>query len=199
MSLALAAFVLLRASSSTPAAPPESPSSAIRFALAASGFGSSPAGAAAPKDLEPVRFLLGDWQAEGSGKPGEASGGFTFALSLQDRVIIRTNYAEYPAAADKPSSRHDDLMILYVPESGGLGADYYDSEGHVIRYVGSTPSARELILVSEVLTGAPRFRLIYRLGADGVLDGRFEIAPPGKPESFGPYLTWTARRRNAGR
>ena len=159
----------------------------------------APASVAVPKGLEPLRFLLGDWQADGGGKPGEASGGFTFAPTLQDRVIVRTNYAEYPATADKPASRHDDLMVLYATESGGLRADYYDNEGHVIRYAGSIPSASELTLVSEVVNGAPRFRLSYRLGADGILDGRFEIAPPGKPESFGTYLAWTARRRNAGK
>lgn len=168
-------------------------------ALAAGSLGSSPAAAEAPKGLEPLRFLLGDWQAQGGGKPGEASGGFSFAPSLQDHVIVRTNHAEYPATADKQSSRHDDLMVLYVTGSGELRADYYDSEGHVIRYAGSTSSASELILVSEVSSDAPRFRLSYRLGADGVLAGRFEIAPPGKPESFGPYLAWTARRRNAAK
>jgi hypothetical protein len=136
--------------------------------------------------LEPVRFLLGEWQASGGGKPGEASGGFTFAPSLQDRVIIRSNYAEYPATGDKPASRHDDLMVIYATESGEVRADYYDSEGHVIRYAGSSPAMDELVLVSEASNGAPRFRLTYKLGADGVLDGRFEVAPPGKPDSYGP-------------
>jgi hypothetical protein len=165
--------------------------------LAAGALGSSSAGAQGPKSLEPLRFLLGDWQAEGGGTPGPASGGFTFAPSLQGRVIVRTNFAEYPAVAGKPASRHEDLMVFYATESGELRADYYDSEGHVIRYAGDAPSASEVTLVSEVVSGAPRFRLIYKLGADGVLAGRFEVAPPGKPESFGPYLAWTARRRNA--
>ena len=171
----------------------------LAVVLAASSVGLSAVGAAVPKGLGPLGFLLGDWRADGGGKPGEAIGGFTFAPSLQDRVIVRTNHAEYPATADKPSSRHDDLMVLYATESGELRADYYDSEGHVIRYVGSTPSASELTLVSEVLSGAPRFRLRYRLTPDGVLDGRFEIAPPGKPEAFGPYLAWTSRRRTGAR
>ena len=171
----------------------------VAVAFAALGFGVSPAAAAVPKSLAPLAFLLGDWRADGGGKPGEASGGFTFAPSLQDRVIVRTNHAEYPATADKPSSQHEDLMVLYATESGQLRADYYDSEGHVIRYVGGTPSAGEITLVSEVREGAPRFRLSYRLTPDGVLDGRFEIAPPGKPEAFGPYLSWTARRRAGAR
>jgi hypothetical protein len=159
----------------------------------------STATAAAPKALEPLRFLLGEWQADGGGTPGEASGGFTFAPSLQDQVVLRTNHAEYPAKDGKPASRHDDLLVLYASDSGELHADYYDSEGHVIRYVGSTPSGGEIVLVSEASNGAPRFRLSYKVSADGSLAGRFEIAPPGKPDSFGPYLAWTARRRNAGK
>lgn len=151
---------------------------------------------ALPKGLEPLRFLLGDWQASGGGKPDEASGGFTFAASLQDRVILRTNYAVYPAVAEKPASRHDDLMVLYAAEAGEIHADYYDNEGHVIRYSGRA-STGELVLTSDASSSGPRFRLSYKLGPDGALDGRFEVAPPGKPESFGPYLAWSARRRGA--
>ena len=28
----------------------------------------------------------------------------------------------------------------------------------------------------------------------GTLNGRFDVAPPGKPEAFAPYLSWTARK-----
>ncbi len=155
------------------------------------------AGGEVSKGLEALRFLLGEWRGEGGGRPGEASGGFTFAPSLDGRVLVRTNFAEYPATADKPAFRHDDLMVLYATESGQIAADFYDSEGHVIRYDGSTPSPNELVLASAMVSGAPRFRLSYKLRADGVLEGRFEVAPPGKPEFFGPYLTWTARRLEA--
>ena len=153
---------------------------------------------AAPKGLQGLGFLLGDWQAEGSGKPGEAIGAFSFNSSLQDRVVVRTNFAEYPATTQQSASRHDDLMVIFAGESTGLRADYYDSEGHVIRYAGSaTPDS--LTLTSDIVNGAPRFRLSYTLAASGSLKGSFEIAPPGKPDAFGPYLAWTARRRTENR
>jgi hypothetical protein len=152
---------------------------------------------APPAALSSLTFLLGEWEAQGSGVPGEASGGFSFMPELQRRVIVRTNHADYPATDGKPSSRHDDLMVLYATDDGAIRADYYDSEGHVIRYSGSVPGADQLTLVSDPANATPRFRLSYKLRTDGALDGSFEIAPPGKPDTFQPYLSWTARRKGS--
>src|SRR5690349_5925928 len=82
-----------------------------------------------------LQFLLGEWIGEGGGGPGEGSGAFAFARELQGKVLVRTNYAEYPASAERPAFRHDDLMIVYTdPPSGRPHAIYFDSEGHVIEY-----------------------------------------------------------------
>jgi len=143
--------------------------------------------------LDALSFLLGEWKSEGGGTPGEAAGGFTFARSLQDRVVLRTSHADYPAQQGRPASRHDDLMVVYATEAGEIRADFYDSEGHVIRYAG-TAAEGSLTLSSDPQAPGPRFRLSYTLGPQGVLAGRFEIAPPGKPEAFSQYLAWTARR-----
>jgi hypothetical protein len=93
--------------------------------------------------------------------------------------------------------RHDDLMVIYVTETGDLRADYYDNEGHVIRYRITVPANRQAVFVSEVEPKAPCYRLSYTLTPGGWLEGRFDIAPPGKPESFSHYLTWTARRKTS--
>src|SRR5215831_19673357 len=87
---------------------------------------------APPAALQPLQFLLGDWQAIGSGKPEEGTGDFTFKASLQNHVIVRTNHADYPASGGRPASRHEDLVIIYM-EGETVKADYHDSEGHVIR------------------------------------------------------------------
>jgi hypothetical protein len=141
--------------------------------------------------LTPFQILIGEWQALDD--PSGATGGFTFSWSVQDRVIVRTNYANYPAGDGKPASRHDDLMVIYV-DADVVRADYFDNEGHVIRYVADA-KPDQVVFLGDVKPSEPRFRLLYRRGSDGLLYGRFDVAPPGKPDAFAPYLSWTARKR----
>ena len=142
-----------------------------------------------PATLASFQFLLGQW--EGIGEQEGATGGFTFALGVQDRVIVRTNYSNTPAMVNKPASRHDDLMVIYV-DAGVVKADYFDSENHVIRYVAEARSG-EVMFLSETRASEPRYRLTYTRASETLI-GRFDVAPPGKPDSFSPYLSWTARK-----
>jgi len=139
-----------------------------------------------------LRFLLGDWTAIDT--PAGETGAFAFKLAVQDRVIVRTNEANYGSTPDRPAARHDDLLILYS-ENGSLKADYFDSEGHVIRYAVHTPGPNTVVLTSEASPREPGYRLTYRVGTDGILNGSFEIAAAGAASAFTPYLSWKARRR----
>jgi hypothetical protein len=143
-----------------------------------------------PAPLAPLQFLLGEW--EGIGDQAGATGGFTFAAGVQDRVIVRTNYSNTPPSGGKPASRHDDLMVIYV-DAGLVKAEYFDNEGHVIRYVADA-LAGEVVFLSEIKPSEPRYRLTYTRGSATTLNGKFDVAPPGKPEAFAPYLSWTARK-----
>lgn len=169
----------------------------VALALALSVGGLS-AQTRVPSQLEPLTFLLGTWEPAGGGQPGAGTGGTTFARSLQDRVIVRTNYAIYPASATAAASRHDDSMIIYVSETGAVRADYYDDEGHVIRYAVTAGAPGSVSFVSDVVSGAPRYRLTYTLGSGGVLQGRFDVAPPGQPDAFSSYLAWESRKVTSG-
>ena len=157
-------------------------------------FMASMAHAAGPAELEPLAFLLGEWPSAGTGKPGHGTGTAVFTRALQDQVIMRSSYAEYPAVQGKPASRHDDLMVIYAVPGAGARADYYDSEGHRIRYSISSPAKGHAVLVSEATPGAPRFRLTYRLESADLLKGEFDIAPPNAPEAFKPYLRWESHK-----
>lgn len=151
-----------------------------------------PLAAQATVDLSELNFLLGDWQAVETA-PGE-TGGSTFALQVQNRVIVRTNEASYPAAGGRPASRHDDLMVIYA-EKGSIKADYFDNEGHVIRYAVRPQGTGRVVFTSDTVPREPRYRLTYTLAPDGALKGSFAIAPPDSPEAFKPYLDWTARKK----
>jgi hypothetical protein len=147
-------------------------------------------GGESPAPLAPFQFLLGEWK--GIGDQAGATGGFAFAPGVQDRVIVRTNYSNTPASGGRPASRHDDLMVIYV-DAGLVKAEYFDNEGHVIRYVAEARPG-EVVFLSEVKTSEPRYRLTYTRGSATTLNGKFEVTPPGKPEAFAPYLSWAARK-----
>ena len=83
-------------------------------------------------------------------------------------------------------------MVIYV-DAGVVKADYFDSEDHVIRYVAQA-RAGEVVFVSEAKASEPRYRLTYTRSSATTLKGTFEIAPPGHPDAFSPYLTWAAQR-----
>ena len=143
-----------------------------------------------PAPLAPLQFLLGQW--EGVGDQAGATGGFSFAPGLQDRVILRTNYSNTPANGTTPASRHDDLMVIHV-DADVVKADYFDSEGHTIHYVANARPG-EVVFLSEIAASAPTYRLTYTRGPAATLIGKFEVAPPGRPDAFAPYLSWTARK-----
>src|SRR5947209_4951221 len=110
------------------------PLALVLVALPAVGAG------AAPKDdpWAAYRFLVGEWVGEGGGRPGQGAGQCSFAFELQGKVLVRRNRAEFPAAAGRPASVHEDLMVIYPAAGGKAGkAVYFESEGHVIHYTAS--------------------------------------------------------------
>ncbi len=140
--------------------------------------------------------LSGDWVGEGTGKPGEATGGFLFSSELQGKIITRKNWADYPKQNDKPAFRHDDFTVISRSENGPIQATYWDNEGHVIHYTVSTSTnAQEIVFLGDVPQEGPRFRFRYFLQNDKRMKMMFEIASPGKPTQFSTYIEATARRR----
>jgi hypothetical protein len=91
---------------------------------------------------------------------------------------------------------HEDLLVIYTgPKPGEARALYVDNEDHVIQYLATwSADGKTLTFVSDVTPGAPRFRMTCRIqSTDGhVLD--FDIAPPGSPDAFKPYVSGKLRR-----
>ena len=142
-------------------------------------------------DWKKLEFLLGEWMGAAGEKDtqmGAGQGAFSFESELNQKIIVRRNRAEYDSGA-----RHDDLMVIYgEADNSAPRAIYFDSEGHVIHYRASFPSANRVVFESEAAPAGPKYRLTYWLeGAS--LKGRFEVAPPGS--DFKPYLNWTSTRK----
>ena len=85
-------------------------------------------------------------------------------------------------------------MVIFA-EDGRLRADYFDSEGHVIRYEVQSPVPGTLVFLSEARPGTPRFRLTYAGVGAATAGLTFEIAPPGATE-FRPYISARLRREH---
>jgi hypothetical protein len=144
---------------------------------------------------EAWQFLLGEWVGEGTGEPGQGAGRFTFALDLQQTILVRRNHTDFPATTGPQPSAHDDLMVVYQQAGGPTRAIYFDNEGHVINYsVELSRGAGAVIFLSDPVPSAPRFRLSYAQEQGQALRITFEIAPPDRPQQFFAYLDGRAHR-----
>ena len=138
--------------------------------------------------------FLGTWVGSGNGQPGQGSGEFTIEPNLQGAVLVRHNFAEYPATKDKAAYRHDDLMVVY-PEAGKTRADYWDNEGHAIHYLAGV-SGTKLVFLSDEAQPGPRYRLTYLKTGQDTLKLTFEMAPPNDRSAFKTYITAEAKRKS---
>lgn len=145
----------------------------------------------------PFEFMIGSWSALGSGQPGEAaSGSTTFTFGLHKNILVRNNRAEIAARpGEKAGTVHEDLMVIYrQPGETRFLADYFDNEGHVIRYCVSFPQAgTTAVFESEPSEKGPKFRLVYLAGKGGTMEVEFLVAPPGG--EFKSYVKGTMKRQ----
>ena len=142
-------------------------------------------------------FLLGDWEGEGNGQPGEGKGYFSFVPELDGRIIVRKNHAEFPATPQKAAFVHDDRLIIYADRPGDMTkALLMDNEDHTIHYnVTFSDDQKSIVFTSDVTPGMPTFRLTYTQLEANRVNIKFELAPPGKPNAFNVYLEGKAHRK----
>ncbi len=144
----------------------------------------------------PLQFLVGKWTGEGTGAPGEGTGGFSFTWDLGQKILVRRNHADYPATNDRPAFTHLDFMVIYGDAAGKtLKAIYFDNERHVINYSVLVQEGGDRVqFISDAIPSVPRYRFTYIKAGVNALKLKFEIAPPGKPDSFATYIEASARR-----
>jgi hypothetical protein len=137
---------------------------------------------------EKWQYMMGEWNGEGSGQPGEGKGMFTLKPKLDGSILERKGRTSIAATDTHPALLHEDVMIVYKNREGNpVKAIYFDNEKHVINY-DITYSDNKIVLTSEANPSMPRFRLIYEKLEDKVMNIRFEMAMPNAPEEFKMYL-----------
>ncbi|MGE5429984.1 MAG: hypothetical protein ACM3QX_02865 [Syntrophomonadaceae bacterium] len=145
------------------------------------------------KNWDKFNYLIGNWKGEGSGKPGEGTGYFSFKLDLDNNILVRKSHSEYPASKDKPLIVHDDLMIVYLNNSGiPVKAIYFDNEGHVINYSVSFPNDKDIVFTSEKIPNVPVFRLTYSAIDSNTVNTIFSMSQDG--ENFRTYVEGKSKR-----
>jgi len=138
------------------------------------------------------QWLLGSWQGNGSGEPGKGGGTFSFALDLNEKVLIRKSHAEYTASENKPAITHDDLMIIYPDYSGNPAkAIYFDNEGHIINY-SIMYDDKSIVFTSGRIPDVPVFRLTYSLLENETINTKFEISQDG--DKFTTYIEGISKK-----
>jgi hypothetical protein len=144
------------------------------------------------RSLEAIQALIGDWVAKGRRTRPRRRRILLSIRSAKD-VIVRKNYAEYPAQNGRPAFRHDDLVIIYLDDASKRPrAIYFDSEGHTIRYA-ITVSGDSLVFESEPGEPGTHYRLT-QTPSGGRLSGKFESHAPGEAQ-YKTYIEFTARRK----
>jgi hypothetical protein len=139
-----------------------------------------------------VEWLIGEWQGEGSGIPGEGSGIFSFAFDLENKIMVRKSHSEYPGENIKTRMKHDDIMIIYADTKGNPSkAIYFDNEGHTINYNISSPDS-SIAFTSDPVPETPIFRLVYTKLSNNAVYTKFEMSRDGK--SFMTYVEGRSTR-----
>ena len=106
--------------------------------------------------------------------------------------MVRKSHSEYPATANKPKVIHDDLMIIYLGDTGiASKAIYFDNEGHTINY-SITYSDKSIAFTSDKIPNVPVFRLTYSLLDDATVNTKFEMSQDG--EKFMTYIEGKSRK-----
>ena len=136
----------------------------------------------------PLAFLVGDWDGQGVGANSQGNtGSFTLAADLQTHVLTRRGFNI------SGSKVHEDLTVIYL-QGNDIRADYYDNEGHNIRYqVFPQPQTKQVVFESNPQADGTQYRLTYRAIDDDHIELKFDIGHAGS--DFQPYLNGTLQRR----
>ena len=149
-----------------------------------------------PDPLRTLAFLEGTWEANTHDTAGvHVVGTYIFKPELGGHILAR--HVTSLTACKGPDTfdcEHKDLLYVFAEAPGQpLKAIYFDSEGHVIHYLVSTPDATTAVFLSEPSQPGPQFRLTYEL-KNSIMNGKFQMHMPGQTE-WKSYLEWSGAQK----
>ena len=141
-------------------------------------------------------FLIGDWEGETKGQPGEGKGYVTFEYQLDKNILVRKDHNEFPETSERPAFNHDGLLIVYLENSKTPNkAVYWDNEGHTIFYdINFSEDGKSIIFASKIIPGLPNQRLTYEMNSENIINTRFELAMPNEPDKFTVHVEGISHR-----
>ena len=134
----------------------------------------------------PLKFLVGSWRGEQTGKPGKGVSDRTYSFVLGNQFLEVKNTSTYPPQEkNKTGEIHQDMgMIGYDKARKRLVFRQFHQEGFVNTYVQQDSSdPKKIIFVSEAIENISpgwRARETYSILNENEFVERFELAEPGK-------------------
>lgn len=159
-----------------------------------------PGQAAKPDPFLPLRRLLGKWQGDISGRPGNGKAEREYSLTLNNRFIRVDNKSTYEPQEKNPKGEvHEDLGYLsYDKAQKKLVLRQFHVEGFVNHYVLESLSedGRTIVFLTTAIENIPagfRARETWQMVSDDEFVEIFALAEPGK--DFQTYSETRFRRK----
>ncbi|MFT3841474.1 MAG: hypothetical protein QM723_31085 [Myxococcaceae bacterium] len=136
----------------------------------------------------PLSFMVGDWDGQSSGGAGPSTGTFTLGPDLQTHVLTRRGFN-----ITNGTQVHEDLTVIYI-QGNDLRADYWDNEGHTVRYqVFPQPQAKQVVFESNPQGDGTQYRVTYRSLDDDHIEMKLDIGHAGS--DFQPSVSGQLSRK----
>jgi hypothetical protein len=143
--------------------------------------------ATAADPLQPLAFMIGQWEGTSQGQPGSAQVRREYARALNARFIRVQNRSVYQPQEKNPKGEtHEDIgMISFDATRRRAVLRQFHGEGFVNQYVADLePGATKFVFTSEAIENIPagwRARETYQVLGSDEFEEVFELAGPDKP------------------
>jgi len=144
----------------------------------------TPVPSLSPDPWSAVRFMVGAWQGESDGQPGQGTVTRTYRFVLGDKFLHEENVSTYPPQPKNAKGevhRHWSLFS-YDRRRGALVLRQFHQEGFVNQYLMASDPAGAIVFESEAFENVPagwKARESYQVVSPDEFVETFELAQTG--------------------